>query len=136
MSDLILYTSEDGTTRMNLRVEGQTVWLSQAEIAELFTTTKQNVSLGTQNICEDNELRPEATGKESLTVQTEGSRQVERRITLHSLDLILAIGFRIRSPRGTQYRQWAKKDRQTRSFPCLSRGSMVHGELHRMAEQL
>jgi len=107
MSNLILYTSEDGTTRMNLRVEGQTVWLSQAEIAELFATTKQNVSLHTQNIFEDNELRPEATVKESLIVQTEGNRQVERSITLHSLNLILAIGFRIRSPRGTQFRQWA-----------------------------
>jgi len=107
MSDIILYTSDDGKTRMNLRVEGHTVWLSQAEIAELFQTTKQNVSLHTQNIFEDNELQPAATVKESLTVQTEGGRQVQRIITLHSLDLILAIGFRIRSPRGTQFRQWA-----------------------------
>ena len=107
MSDIILYTSEDGTTRMNLRVEGQTVWLTQAEIAELFQTTKQNVSLHTQNIFEDKELRPESTVKESLTVQTEGNRQVQRSITLHNLDLILAIGFRVRSPRGTQFRQWA-----------------------------
>lgn len=107
MSDIILYTSEDGTTRMNLRVEGQTVWLSQAEIAELFATTKQNVSLHVQNIFEDNELQPEATVKDSLTVQTEGNRQVERRITLHNLELILAIGFRVRSERGTQFRKWA-----------------------------
>ena len=107
MSDIILYTSEDGRTRMNLRVEGQTVWLSQAEIAELFQTTKQNVSLHAQNILEDKELQPEATVKESLTVQTEGTRQVQRSITLYNLDLILAIGFRVRSPRGTQFRQWA-----------------------------
>lgn len=107
MSDIILYTSEDGRTRMNLRVEGETVWLTQAEIAELFQTTKQNVSLHARNILEDKELRAEATVKESLTVQTEGNRQVERRITLYNLDLILAIGFRVRSPRGTQFRQWA-----------------------------
>ncbi|MBX3316449.1 MAG: virulence RhuM family protein [Phycisphaeraceae bacterium] len=107
MSDIILYTSEDGRTRMNLRVEGETVWLTQGEIAELFQTTKQNVSLHARNILEDKELRAEATVKESLTVQTEGNRQVERRITLYNLDLILAIGFRVRSPRGTQFRQWA-----------------------------
>ena len=70
MSDLILYTSEDGQTRMNLRVDGQTIWLTQLEIAELFQTTKQNVSLHAQNIFEDQELQPEATVKESLTVQT------------------------------------------------------------------
>jgi hypothetical protein len=107
MSDLILYTSDDGTTRMNLRVDGETVWLTQLEIAELFQTTKQNVSLHAQNIFDDNELLAGATVKESLTVQTEGTRQVERQITYYNLDLILAIGFRVRSPRGTQFRQWA-----------------------------
>ena len=107
MSDLILYTSEDGTTRMNLRVEGQTIWLTQLEIAELFQTTKNNVSMHTKNSFEEGELSPEATVKESLTVQTEGDRQVERVITFYNLDLVLAIGFRVRSPRGTQFRQWA-----------------------------
>ena len=107
MSDLILYTSDDGTTRMNLRVEGQTIWLTQLEIAELFQTTKNNVSMHTKNIFEEGELAPEATVKESLTVQTEGDRQVQRLITFYNLDLILAIGYRVRSPRGTQFRQWA-----------------------------
>jgi hypothetical protein len=107
MSDLILYTSEDGQTRMQLRADGKTVWLTQLEIAELFQTTKQNVSLHAQNIFEEGELRPEGTVKESLTVQTEGNRQVQRTITFYNLDLILAIGYRVRSPRGTQFRQWA-----------------------------
>lgn len=107
MSSLILYTSDDGKTRMNLRVEGQTVWLSQLEIADLFQTSKQNVSLHAQNILEDRELEADSTVKESLTVQTEGQRQVQRAITFYNLDLILAIGFRVRSPRGTQFRQWA-----------------------------
>ena len=107
MSDLILYTSEDGATRMQLRVEGQTIWLTQLEIAELFQTTKQNVSLHANNIFDDAELTPEATVKESLTVQTEGNRRVERAITYYNLDLILAIGYRVRSARGTQFRQWA-----------------------------
>jgi hypothetical protein len=109
MSDLILYTSEDGRTRLSLRVEGETIWLTQLEIAELFDTTKQNVSLHAQNIFEDGELRPEATVKESLTVQTEGNRQVKRTILTYNLDLILAIGYRVRSPRGVQFRQWATK---------------------------
>lgn len=107
MSNLILYTSDDGRTRLDLRVEGETVWLSQLEIAELFQTTKQNISLHANNIFEDGELSPEATVKESLTVQTEGNREVKRDIRLYNLDLILAIGYRVRSPRGVQFRQWA-----------------------------
>ncbi|HET7663912.1 MAG TPA: virulence RhuM family protein [Rhodanobacteraceae bacterium] len=107
MNDLILYTSSDGESRLNLRVDAQTVWLTQAEIAELFQTTKQNVSLHARNIFEDMELTPEATVKDSLTVQTEGKREVKRRLTFYNLDLILAIGYRVRSPRGSQFRQWA-----------------------------
>ena len=107
MSELVLYTSDDGRTRLDLRVDGQTVWLTQLEIAELFQTTKQNVSLHAKNIFEDRELSPEATVKESLTVQTEGKREVQRMIQLYNLDLILAIGYRVRSPRGVQFRQWA-----------------------------
>ncbi|KKJ78096.1 2-hydroxyacid dehydrogenase [Kiloniella litopenaei] len=107
MSELILYTSEDGSTRLNLRVEEESVWLTQLEIAELFQTSKQNVSLHTKNIFEDGELRSSATVKDSLTVQKEGTRQVKRRTALYNLDLILAIGYRIRSPRGVQFRQWA-----------------------------
>jgi hypothetical protein len=76
MSELILYTSDDGNTRIHLRMEGETIWLSQLEIAELFQTTKQNVSLHAKNIFADGELRPEATVKDSLTVQNEGERQV------------------------------------------------------------
>lgn len=107
MSELVLYTSDDGRTRLDLRIESQTVWLSQLEIAELFQTTKQNVSLHAKNIFEDDELSPEATVKESLTVQTEGKREVQRTVLLYNLDLILAIGYRVRSPRGVQFRQWA-----------------------------
>ncbi|MDR5904511.1 virulence RhuM family protein [Franzmannia qiaohouensis] len=107
MSELILYTTDDGRTQLHLRVEGDSIWLSQLEIAELFQTTKQNVSLHAKNIFEDNELDPEATVKESLTVQSEGNRQVNRKISYYNLDLILAIGYRVRSSRGVQFRQWA-----------------------------
>lgn len=107
MSELILYTSDDGQTQLHLRAESGSVWLTQLETAELFQTTKQNVSLHARNIFEDGELTPEATVKDSLTVRTEGSRQVQRKITHYNLDLILAIGYRVRSPRGVQFRQWA-----------------------------
>jgi len=107
MSELILYTTEDGRSQIKLRADQQTVWLTQLEIAELFDATKQNISLHLKNIFEDGELDPAATVKESLTVQTEGTRKVQRPVTLYSLDAILAVGYRVRSPRGVQFRRWA-----------------------------
>ncbi|MBR7791170.1 virulence RhuM family protein [Undibacterium sp. FT147W] len=107
MSELFLYQTEDGLVRIQLRAEDGNVWLNQLEIAELFATTKQNVSLHAKNILEDKELDEKATVKESLTVQTEGNRQVKRSTTFYSLPMILAIGYRVRSPRGNQFRQWA-----------------------------
>ena len=107
MNHLILYTAIDGKTRLNLRAEGDSIWLTQLEIAELFQTTKHNISIHTKNIFKEGELVPEATVKESLTVQNEGEREVKRTLTYYNLELILAVGFRIRNPRGTQFRQWA-----------------------------
>jgi hypothetical protein len=107
MSELILYTTEDGCSQIRLRAEQQTVWLTQLEMAELFDATKQNISLHLKNLFQDGELDPAATVKESLTVQTEGARQVERKVTLYNLDAILAVGYRVRSPRGVQFRRWA-----------------------------
>jgi hypothetical protein len=104
MSELVLYTSDDGRTRLDLRIEGQTAWLTQLEIAELFQTTKQNVSLHAKNIFEDGELAEVSVVKESLTTAADGKRYQTR---LYNLDLILAIGYRVRSPRGVQFRQWA-----------------------------
>ena len=107
MSELILYQTEDGRAEVRLRAEDGSVWLSQAEIAELFATTKQNVSLHAANILKEGELAEGATVKESLTVQIEGGRQVKRRTLAYNLPMILAIGYRVRSVRGTQFRQWA-----------------------------
>ena len=107
MNDLILYTTEDGRSQIKLRAQEQTVWLTQLEMAELFDATKQNISLHLKNVFEDGELDPAATVKESLTVQIEGSRQVQRPVTLYNLDAILAVGYRVRSPRGVQFRRWA-----------------------------
>ena len=104
MSDLILYTTDDGRTQLHLRVEGDSIWLSQLEIAELFQTTKQNVSLHAKNLFEDGQLRQDSVVKESLTTAADGKNY---RTKLYNLDLILAIGYRVRSSRGVQFRQWA-----------------------------
>lgn len=106
-TEFILYTTEDGKAEIRLRVADETVWLTQAEIAELFGTSKQNVSLHLKNIFEEGEQSASATVKESLTVQTEGSRQVERSVAYYNLDAILSVGYRVKGPRGTQFRQWA-----------------------------
>ena len=104
---LILYTTDDGKSQIQLRAKDQTVWLTQLEMAELFDATKQNISLHLKNIFEDGELEQGATVKDSLTVQIEGSREVQRPVTLYNLDAILAVGYRVRSPRGVQFRRWA-----------------------------
>jgi len=105
--ELILYTADDGSAAIQLRADGGTVWLTQQEMADLFAMTKQNISVHVNNILAEGELAAGATVKESLTVQTEGGRQVRRKNLLYNLDMILAVGFRVRSPRGTQFRQWA-----------------------------
>jgi hypothetical protein len=107
MNDIILYTTEDGRSQIQLRADQNTVWLTQREMAELFDATKQNISLHLKNIFGDGELEPSATVKESLTVQIEGEREVRRPVTLYNLDAILAVGYRVRSPRGVQFRRWA-----------------------------
>lgn len=108
MPELILYTTEDGQTSIKLRAEDGTVWLSQQEMAELFASSKQNISHHVRAILAEGEL-PEATVKSYLTVQNEGSRSVRRKTMRYCLPMILAVGYRVRSARGTQFRQWATR---------------------------
>ncbi len=107
MENIILYNTEDGKASVKLYAENNTVWLTQAQMAELFNCSTDNVSLHLKNIYKDGELKREATTEQSSVVHTEGSRQVTRVITFYNLDAILAVGFRVRSPRGTQFRKWA-----------------------------
>ena len=107
MNDLILYTTEDGRSQIKLRAKDQTVWLSQREMSQLFDVSTDNVGLHLKNIFEDGELSPEATTEDSSVVQIEGTREVQRPVTLYNLDAILAVGYRVRSPRGVQFRRWA-----------------------------
>ena len=103
MSDLILYTTDDGRSQIQLRAQGATVWLTQLEIAELFDATKQNISLHLKNIFTDGELDEDSVVKESLTTATDSKNYLTK---LYNLDAILAVGYRVRSPRGVQFRRW------------------------------
>lgn len=104
---MIIYNTEDGKSKISLKLENGTVWLNQLEIAELFETTKQNVSKHIKAIFEDGELLEKATVNYQLTVQNEGTREVRRKVAYYNLDMILAIGYRVRSPRGIQFRNYA-----------------------------
>lgn len=105
--DIIIYNTEDGRAKIELQVENGTVWLNQNEIAELFQTTKQNISKHIKAIFEDNELDEISTVNYQLTVQNEGNRRIKRELTYYNLDMILAIGYRVRSSRGIQFRNYA-----------------------------
>ena len=104
---LVLYTSSDGTTRLQLRVDHKTFWLSQRQIAELFQKDVRTINEHLQNIFSDGELSGDATIRKYRIVQAEGSRMVERLVDHYSLDAVFAVGYRVRSPRGVQFRQWA-----------------------------
>lgn len=107
MTQLILYTSEDGQNQVQLRADRGTVWLSQRQMAELFAVSPDNIGLHLKNIYADGELHREATAEESSVVQNEGAREVHRTVMLYNPDAILAVGYRVRSPRGVQLRRWA-----------------------------
>ena len=106
-SEMVLYQTEDGGTRVQCRLEDETLWLTQAQMAELFQTTPQNVTLHLKAIFAEGELSEAATCKEYLQVRLEGGREVSRALRHYRLEAILSVGYRVRSPRGTQFRQWA-----------------------------
>ncbi len=106
-SEIILFQSTDGQTKIQVRFENQSVWLSQKNIAELYQVSVKTVNEHIINIYDEQELVADATIRKLRIVQTEGKREVERTIDHYSLEAILAVGYRVRSPRGTQFRQWA-----------------------------
>ena len=118
-NQIIIYQTEDGQTQIDVRMEKDTVWLTQAQMVELFQTTKQNVSLHIGNVFKEGELEKEATVKEYLTVQAEGVRNVSRRVKHYNLDVIISVGYRVKSKRGVQFRQWANK--VLKGYSTLSR---------------
>ena len=108
-TQIVIYQTEDGKAKLDVHLEKDTVWLSQSQMTELFQQTKQNISLHVNNIFKEDELIPEATVKEYLTVQNEGGRVVKRKVTYYNLDVIISVGYRVKSKRGTQFRIWANQ---------------------------
>jgi hypothetical protein len=106
-TEILLYQTADGQTKVEVRLESETVWLTQAQMVELFQTTKQNISLHIKNIYKEGELREVSTVKEYLTVQKEGTREIQRKISYYNLDVIISVGYRVKTHRGTQFRIWA-----------------------------
>lgn len=105
--EVVLYQTEDGTTKLDVRLEDGSVWLTQAQMAELYQCAPQNITIHLNNLYRDGELLREATCKDYLQVRIEGSRQVSRQTHYYNLDVILAIGYRVRSTQGTAFRRWA-----------------------------
>lgn len=103
----LVYKAEDGTVKIDVRLSDETVWLTQKLMAELFQTTKQNISLHVNNIYKEQELFPKATVKEYLTVRKEGGREVKRLLDYYNLDMIISVGYRIKSHIATRFRIWA-----------------------------
>ena len=104
---IVIYQTEDGRTQLDVKLENETVWLTQAQLVQLFGSSKANVSEHIKHIYEDGELDADSTVRKFRTVQTEGKRQVGRNVTYYNLDLIISLGYRVNTKRGIQFRQWA-----------------------------
>ena len=105
--ELIVYQSDDGQIRLDVRLEDETVWLTQPMMAELFQTTQQNISQHVIRVYEEGELEQEATHKKFLSVRQEGNRQVQRNLDYYNLDMIISVGYRVKSAVATRFRIWA-----------------------------
>jgi len=105
--EILIYQTEGGQTKIEVRLDGETLWLNQAGLAKLYQTTTPNINIHIKNIYDEGELSEEATVKDYLIVQTEGGRQVSRQVKHYNLDMILSVGYRIKSHIATRFRQWA-----------------------------
>ncbi|NMB18432.1 MAG: virulence RhuM family protein [Erysipelothrix sp.] len=106
-TDILIYQTEDGNTKIDVRLENETVWMTQKAIAELYQKGVNTINEHIKNIYAEGELQESSTIRKNRIVQTEGKRKVEREVSFYNLEMILAIGYRVRSHRGTQFRQWA-----------------------------
>lgn len=118
MSELLIYESDDGQPGVSVRLDGETLWLTQRQMGDLFDTTPENVLMHLKNIFAEGELDAGATTKVFLAVQAEGQRQVLRNLKHYNLDAIISVGYRVNSKRGVRFRQWATR---------VLREHLVHG---------
>lgn len=131
-NQIVIYQTPDGETSIDVSLDQDTVWLSQNQMAELFQSSKQNISLHVNNIFNEGELDKNATVKESLTVQNEGKRAIKRKVEQYSLDVIISVGYRVKSRRGIQFRIWAN----TILKEYLIKGySLNEKRLHELSQQ-
>jgi len=107
--EIVLYQSDDGTIRLETRLENETLWLTQQQMAELFQTTVPNISMHIKNVFDEGELQVEATVQDFLTVRQEGDRQVQRNLTHYNLDMVVSVGYRVKSLIATRFRIWATR---------------------------
>jgi len=108
-NEIVIYQSEMLSSHIEVRIEDETVWLTQMQMVELFDSSKQNISLHINNVFKEGELDEFSTVKEYLTVQQEGNRRINRKVKIYNLDVIISVGYRVKSQRGTQFRIWANK---------------------------
>ena len=125
-NQIVIYQTEDGQTQIDVRVENETVWLTQAQMAELFQTDRTSIVRHINNIYKVEELEREATCAKIAQVQTEGKRRVSRNIPYFNLDMIISVGYRVNSKRGVKFRQWA--NRVLRDY--LVKGYVVNERIH------
>lgn len=130
-NEIILY-QPDETIKLEVRLENETVWLTQQQMAELFVTTPQNITMHIRNIYKEGELMTEATCKDFLQVRKEGTREVKRIQKIYNLDVIISVGYRVKSFRGTQFRQWAL--RVLKDY--LLKGYSVNQRLERLEQRV
>ena len=139
-NEIILYYPDNQPDfHLEVRVEDETVWLTQAQMVELFEATKQNISLHIKNIFKEEELDEKSTVKEYLTVQLEGSRKVKRKILRYNLDVIISVGYRVKSKRGTQFRIWANsvlKEYLLKGYAINSRMDLLEKKILKHDEQI
>ena len=121
-NEIIIYQTSDGETKIDVRMEDETVWLSQIQMAELFQTTKQNISLHINNVFKEGELEPTSVVKEYLTTASDGKSY---RTKYYNLDVIISVGYRVKSLRGTQFRIWATQ----RIHEYLQKGITTNSDL-------
>ena len=137
-NEIVLYQPNE-EVKLEVRLEEETVWLNQQQMAILFNATKQNISLHINNIYKEGELLRDATVKEYLTVQQEGSRQITRRVLFYNLDVIISVGYRVKSIRGTQFRPWANrvlKDYLLRGYSINSRIERLENRMAQTEEKI
>ncbi len=138
-NEILLYQSNELTERIEVRLENETVWLSQQQMATLFQQTKQNISLHINNCFREKELEKNSTVKEYLTVQKEGNRYVKRKLEFYNLDVIISVGYRVKSKQGTQFRIWATnvlRDYLLKGYVLNQRVNRIEDKVEALAEKV